>query len=85
MKRMKWLVLLLVLFLWGCNSKLTQENYNQISMGMSYDQVVGLIGKPDKCDDVMGIRSCHWGDGKTVVSISFAGDKVLLFSAENLH
>ncbi len=85
MKRMKWLALLLVLFLWGCNSKLTQENYNKIGMGMGYDQVVDLIGKPDKCDDVMGIRSCHWGDGKTAVSISFAGDKVLLFSAENLH
>ena len=37
MKSIKWLSLLLVLFLWGCNSKLTLDNYNKISMGMSYD------------------------------------------------
>lgn len=85
MKSIKWLSLLLVLFLWGCNSKLTLDNYNKISMGMSYDEVTTLIGKPEKCDDVLGMRSCNWGDDKASVSVSFAGDKVLLFSAQNLH
>lgn len=85
MKSGKWLALLLVLFLWGCNSKLTLENYNKISMGMSYDEVTKLIGKPERCDDVLGMRNCRWGDDKTSVNVSFAGDKVLLFTAQNLQ
>jgi hypothetical protein len=72
--------LLLVL---GC-SQLTQENYNKITVGMSYDQVTALIGKPDTCDDVMGVRNCVWGDEKRSVQVGFVADKVLLFSANNL-
>ncbi len=73
----------LLLTLLGC-SKLTVENYNKIEMGMSYDEVTRIIGSPEKCDDVMGIRSCTWGDEKRSVNVSFAGDKVLLFSSSNL-
>lgn len=72
--------LLLVL---GC-SPLTQENYNKITVGMSYDQVTALIGKPDSCDDVMGVRNCVWGDEKRSVQVGFVADKMLLFSANNL-
>ena len=73
----------LLLALLAC-SKLTLENYNKLEVGMSYDEVVGLIGAPEKCDDVMGLRSCTWGDEKLSVNVNFAGDKVLLFSSHNL-
>jgi hypothetical protein len=73
----------LLLVLLGC-SKLTLENYSKIEVGMSYDEVTRLIGAPDKCDDVMGLRSCTWGDEKRSVSVSFAAGKVLLFSSSNL-
>lgn len=73
-----WLLLLL-----GC-SPLTQENYNKITVGMSYHEVTTLIGKPDACDDVMGVRNCVWGDEKRSVQVGFVADKVLLFSANNL-
>ncbi|MFA5170109.1 MAG: hypothetical protein WC426_00975 [Sulfuriferula sp.] len=81
----KWAALLPVLLLWGCNSQLTLENYNKITMGMSYTEVTTLIGKPEKCDDIMGIRTCHWGDDKGGVNVSFAANKAMLFSAENLR
>lgn len=84
MKLAKWMTILLVLFLLGC-SKLTMENYNKITMGMNYDEVTNLIGKPEKCDDVMGVRNCRWSSGDRVVNVSFAGDKVLFFSSENLQ
>jgi hypothetical protein len=74
--------LLLVMF--GC-SKVTLENYNKISVGMSYEEVTQLIGPPDECDDVMGVRNCLWGDEKRSINISFVGDKVLLFASSNLH
>lgn len=73
-------VLLLAL---GC-SKLTLDNYNKITTGMSYEEVTQLIGSPDSCDDVMGVRNCVWGDEKRSVSVSFLGGKVLLFASNNL-
>ena len=73
-------VLLLAL---GC-SKLTLDNYNKITTGMSYEEVTRLIGSPDSCDDVMGVRNCVWGDEKRSVNVSFVGGKVLLFASNNL-
>lgn len=74
----------LLLVMLGC-SKVTLENYNKISVGMSYGEVTQLIGSPDECDDVMGVRNCLWGDEKRSINISFVGDKVLLFASNNLH
>ena len=74
---------ILLLTLLGC-SKLSMENYSRITLGMPYDKVVQLIGKPGKCDDVMGLRSCTWGDDSRSVQVSFAGNEVLLFSSRNL-
>lgn len=77
------LAMSLMLVLLGC-SKLTLENYNKIAVGMSYDQVTKLIGSPDKCDDVMGVRNCHWGDEKRSIQVNFVAGKVLLYSSSNL-
>jgi len=74
----------LLLVMLGC-SKITLENYNKISVGMSYDEVTQLIGPPDECDDVMGVRNCLWGDEKRAIKVSFVGSKVLLFSSGNLQ
>jgi hypothetical protein len=51
---------------------------------MSFDEVTQLLGKPDQCDDVMGVRNCKWGDEKRSVNVSFVAGKVLLFSSSNL-
>ena len=74
----------LMLVLLGCG-KLTLDNYNKITMGMTYDEVVQLIGKPDNCDDLMGVRSCLWGDDERSVTVNFVSGKVLLFSSSNLN
>jgi hypothetical protein len=74
----------MLLSLLAC-SKLTQENYNKITMGMTYDEVVAALGAPAKCDDVMGVRSCKWGDDTRSVNVNFLGGKVLLYSSSNLH
>jgi hypothetical protein len=85
-KRMKLKTLpgaALLLLVLGC-SPLTQENYSKITVGMSYDEVTTLIGKPDSCDDVMGVRNCMWGDETRSVQVGFVAEKALLFSANNL-
>ncbi len=75
---------LLLAALSGC-SRLTEKNYNKIAVGMSYRDVTGLIGAPAKCDDVMGLRYCTWGNKKRSINVTFTGGKVLLFSATNLN
>lgn len=74
----------MLLSLLAC-SKLTQENYNKITMGMAYEEVVAVLGAPAKCDDVMGVRSCNWGNDTRSVNVNFMGGKVLLYSSSNLH
>lgn len=83
MKIQTVIVLGLLLAILGC-SKLTLENYRKITVGMPYDKVVQLIGPPEQCDDVMGVRSCSWGDDKRAVHVNFLADQVLLFSSSNL-
>jgi hypothetical protein len=72
----------LLLVVLGC-SKLTLDNYNKITTGMTYEEVTQLIGSPDECDDVMGVR-LRSGATKRSVNVSFLGGKVLLFSSSNL-
>ena len=75
-------ILALTLFT-GC-SKLTKENYDQIKVGMPYDDVIGLIGKPENCSETLGMKNCTWKSGQKKASIAFLGDKVTLYSSENL-
>lgn len=77
------LAMALLVTMLGC-SKVTLENYNKISSGMSYEEVTALIGAPDQCDDVMGVRNCVWGNEKRSINVSFVGGNVLLFSSHNL-
>ncbi len=84
-KAMNLMVLTLVfgmIFL-GC-SKLNQENYEKIQMGMEYEQVVDIIGDPDKCDAVLGTKKCVWGNDEKHINIIFIGDKVVLPSMKGL-
>jgi len=66
-------------------SKVTAENYAKIKAGMSYNEVSGILGNPTSCDDALGFKSCNWGDANSHVTVRFAGDAVILHSAENLR
>jgi outer membrane protein assembly factor BamE (lipoprotein component of BamABCDE complex) len=68
----------------GC-SKLTAENYAKVKTGMEFKEVTGILGTPERCDDIVGFKSCTWGDAKSNVTVRFAGDKVILHSAENIR
>lgn len=76
-------VFTLLLLLTGC-SPLNQENYAQLQPGMSKAEVEGVLGAADECSAALGVSSCTWGDEQRFISVQFAGDKVLLFSAKGL-
>lgn len=77
------IVAALLIFLSGCNN-LSTEKYDQLRIGMQYDEVVSLLGRADECEGAMGVKSCTWGDENKYIQIGFAGDKVVFFSGHGL-
>lgn len=65
-------------------SKISQDNYSQIKAGMPKDDVEALLGSPEECSSAMGMSSCTWGDEQRFISVQYAGDKVMMFSAKGL-
>ena len=68
----------------GCGDKLNLENYSRIQMGQSYEDVRKLLGDASHCDELLGIRSCQWGDDHRGIHVNLVADKVVLMSAEHL-
>ena len=79
-----FLVPALCLLFTAC-SKVTAENYAKVKTGMEYKGVTGILGNPASCDDVVGFKSCKWGDEKRNITVRFAGDAVVMHSAENIR
>lgn len=73
-----------VLMLAAC-SKLTVENYDKLKVGMRYDEVKQILGAPDKCSDVLTVKSCTWGTEQRFVQVNFVADQVVLFNSSNLR
>ena len=67
----------------GC-SKINKDNYDKIEVGMTYDEVVAILGTPDEVTDAIGTKSCVWGKAPQTIRIKFVGDKVVFHSAEGL-
>ena len=74
---------ILAISLFGC-SKLSLENYNKLKVGMPYEEVQTILGKPASCSEALFTRNCTWGDEKRNVAVVFVGGKVMLLSSTNL-
>lgn len=72
------------LALGACGSQLSLENYNKLKVGQSYEEVKQVIGDPARCDEMLGVRTCVWGDEQRGISVNFVAGQVLLLSARNL-
>ncbi len=68
----------------GCN-KLNKENYDRLQVGMGYDEVVAIFGKPDTCSDTLVAKGCTWGDELKNVTIGFLDDKVIFYKGKNIN
>ena len=68
----------------GC-SKVNKENYGKINIGMSYEDVVEVLGKPDTCEDsVIKTKSCMWGSADKLIKIKFVADTVAWRSSKGI-
>ncbi len=76
-------IIFVSLFIFAC-SKVTQENYEKIKLGMAYEEVVNILGKAQECDSSIGITKCRWESNGKYIKIQFIADKVVFFSAKGL-
>ena len=68
----------------GC-SKVNKENYDKIKIGMSYEEVVEVLGKPDTCEEpIMKTKACTWGSSDKQIKIKFVADIVAWRSSEGI-
>ena len=72
-----------VLTIYGC-SKVNKENYEKLSLGMDYENVVTILGKPDNCQEKLGTKSCTWGSESKNISLNFIAGKLVYRSKEGL-
>lgn len=78
------LLLLSLCFLVVSCSSLTQQNYEKIKVGMSYQEVEKILGANPTCDSAVGVKNCTWGTAEQHVKVQFVADKVALHSAKGL-
>ena len=71
------------LAMFGCYN-LTQENYNKLSVGMDYEEVIEILGKPDNCKSVLNARNCVWGDSAKSITVKLVADKVVFLFNKGL-
>ena len=68
----------------GC-SKVNKENYEKIKVGMSYQEVINVLGKPDSCEEtIVKTKSCIWGSPEKHVEIKFIADTVAWHSYKGI-
>ncbi|SHL19731.1 hypothetical protein [Phytopseudomonas punonensis] len=82
--RLRSLVLLAGCIVLAACGKVNQENYAKLYSGMSKAEVENLLGTATECSGALGMSSCTWGDQVSFISVQYAGDKVIMFSAKGL-
>jgi len=73
------LILVLALALGAC-SKVSEENFAKIQVGMTEQEVVGILGSPTESDsiNVLGVSGTawRWTSRNAVASVQFVNGKV---------
>lgn len=78
--------LLLLLAATGC-TRLTQENFNKVQTGMTYEEVVTILGEPSDNQSIgagpLSASSITWEDDSARVNIKFLNNKVQVKAFES--
>jgi len=77
--KFRTLILVLALALGAC-SKVSEENFSKVQVGMTEQEVVSILGSPTESDsiNVLGISgtSWRWKHRNAVASVQFVNGKV---------
>jgi hypothetical protein len=83
LKKQYLIIAALILLLNGC-SKVSKKNYDKIESGISYEEVVKLIGNPEGCSETLGISNCEWKNDDAKIVITFVLDQVTIKTSDGL-
>jgi len=72
-----------MLILLGC-SKINQENYDKLQVGMEYDEVLKILGKPDNCESILNMKNCIWEESSKSITIQLVADKVVFLFGQGI-
>ena len=74
-------VVILLLCVAACGSRLSQENFDKVHEGMSQKEVREILGEPVDASgaSLLGLSSGEavWKDEKTTITVHFLNDKVV--------
>ena len=74
-------IVILLLCLAACGSRLSQENFDKIHEGMSQKEVREILGEPVNASgaSLLGLSSGEavWKDDKTTITAHFLNDKLV--------
>ncbi len=74
----------LILGCLGACNKISQENYDQLKVGMKYPRVVELLGEPTSCETLLTAKQCTFGADPKTITVQLISDQVILFSSTGL-
>lgn len=73
-------IVLAALLFAACGSKVSAENFERISTGMTQKEVAAILGEPTETSavSIAGLSGgmATWRDGNTEISVQFVNDKV---------
>ena len=83
----RWIgILILVIGLSGCGSRISQANYDKVQDNMTEAQVEAVLGKPTETssNSILGVstRSSTWKDKNGTISVQFLNGKVKMRNFE---
>jgi hypothetical protein len=73
----------IILIAFGC-SKVNQDNYDKLSLGMDYEDVIKILGQPSECKSILNTKSCTWGDSSKKIALKLVANKVVFLSSQGL-
>lgn len=84
LSRLALVVLACLALLAGPCSRINQANFDKVENGMTYDEVVRILGKPTESKSVgvgpLSATTAEWVAGDAEISIQFLNGKVQLKS-----
>jgi hypothetical protein len=73
----------IILIAFGC-SKINQDNYDKLSLGMDYEEVIKILGQPSECKSILNTKSCTWGDSTKKIALKLVANKIVFLSSQGL-
>jgi hypothetical protein len=63
----------------------TIENYEKLKLGMAYDAVIDILGKPYEDKPFMGVQQCTWVSGERHIHAKFIVGCAVYYSSKGLQ